>query len=330
MISKLTSLPVVPRSEDEDLLHRYKGVPYIRTFPMEALECMETFEVRSDDLFLITYPKAGTTWTQEIISMVMSGANEEELIKTHLFFRFPFLEMNWASHYSQCDQVPSVYKFLHKVPSPRTIKTHLTMDHLPHQLFTKKPKVIYVARNPKDVAVSFFHMHHHFNILPYYSDFSRFLSDCMKGEEKCLISFLQISVHCGSWYEHTLSWWQKRNEPNVLFLKYEDMKQDLRKAVKQIANFLDCKMSEEAVELTVRHCSFESMKQNRSANPDYLEFFAGDSEGEKTIEPNASFIRKGTVGDWKNYFTVSQNEAFDADYKTKMEGTELTFDFQMN
>ncbi|XP_072027774.1 sulfotransferase 1A1-like [Amphiura filiformis] len=318
MISKLKSLPVVPRNEDEDLLHRYKGVPYIRTYPMEALKYIETFEVRPDDLFLITYPKAGTTWTQEIISMVMSDANEEELSKTHLFFRFPFLEMNWASHYSQCDQVPSVYKFLDKVPSPRTIKTHLAMDHLPHQLFTKKPKVIYVARNPKDVAVSFFHMHKHFNILTYYSDFSRFLSDYMKGD-----------VHCGSWYEHTLSWWQKKNEPNVLFLKYEDMKKDLRKSVKQIANFLDCKMSEDAITLTVRHCSFESMKQNRNANPDYLEFFAGDSEDDKPIEPNASFVRKGTVGDWKNYFTVSQNEAFGADYKTKMEGTELNFDFEM-
>ena len=59
MTTKLASLPILPRKEGEELLHRYKGVPYIRNFPIEALEAMNTFKVRSDDLFLITYPKAG-------------------------------------------------------------------------------------------------------------------------------------------------------------------------------------------------------------------------------------------------------------------------------
>ncbi len=68
-----------------------------------------------------------------------------------------------------------------KVPSPRTMKTHLSKNLLPPQIYTKKPKIIYIARNPKDVAVSFYYMHRNFDILPYYPDFGTFFIDYMKG-----------------------------------------------------------------------------------------------------------------------------------------------------
>ena len=41
-----------------------------------------------------------------------------------------------------------------------------------------------------------------------------------------------------------------------------------------------------------------------------------------------SYFISGVCGDWKNYFTVAQNEAFDEWYKKKIEGTDLKFSFE--
>ena len=41
-----------------------------------------------------------------------------------------------------------------------------------------------------------------------------------------------------SYYEHLLSWWKHRNDPNVLFLFFEEMKQDLESVVKVVASFM--------------------------------------------------------------------------------------------
>lgn len=42
-------------------------------------------------------------------------------------------------------------------------------------------QVIYVARNPKDVAVSYYHFHKMANFLPDPGTFSEFLSDFLEG-----------------------------------------------------------------------------------------------------------------------------------------------------
>ncbi|KAJ7351137.1 hypothetical protein OS493_036339 [Desmophyllum pertusum] len=93
---------------------------------------------------------------------------------------------------------------------------------------------------------------------------------------------------------------------------------DLLSHVRMIANFLNKPLSEELINRIAQQCSFSSgMTKNAS------------SYSIQTKECEASFLRKGVVGDWKNYFTPELNERFDKEVLAKLKGSGLEFDFEL-
>nr|KAF6432505.1 sulfotransferase family 1E member 1 [Rousettus aegyptiacus] len=128
--------------------------------------------------------------------------------------------------------------------------------------------------------------------------------------------FMDGQVPYGSWYEHAKSWWELRKNPHVLFLFYEDMKEDIRREVIKLMQFLGRKPSEELVDRIVQHTSFQEMKNNPFTNYTTLP----DEVMNQKISP---FMRKGITGDWKNHFTVALNDKFDRHYEQQMKGSTL-------
>ncbi|KAI1721929.1 sulfotransferase domain-containing protein [Ditylenchus destructor] len=109
------------------------------------------------------------------------------------------------------------------------------------------------------------------------------------------------------------------NNDKVMFVKFEDMKQGLENEMSTIAAFLDLSLNEEQTAKIVRHCTFDSMKDNKMANRDVW----------MLDQKISKFMRKGQVGDWKNYFTFAQSAAFDEVYEQKMSDSGLSFDFEL-
>lgn len=66
------------------------------------------------------------------------------------------------------------YEFIPNIDSPRFIKTHLPFSLMPPSVMNKQAKVIYVARNPKDVMVSYYYLSRSFRTTGYVNDFERF------------------------------------------------------------------------------------------------------------------------------------------------------------
>lgn len=50
------------------------------------------FKVRSDDTWVVTFPRSGTTWTQELVWLISNNLDFETAKKINLDDRFPFLE----------------------------------------------------------------------------------------------------------------------------------------------------------------------------------------------------------------------------------------------
>ncbi|KAE8601669.1 hypothetical protein XENTR_v10013757 [Xenopus tropicalis] len=194
-------------------------------------------------------------------------------------------------------QCPLPRKKLNQEPSPRIFSTHLQYDYLPKSVSAGNVKILAVFRNPKDTAVSFYHFYNNNPGLPSYSSWDTFLQDFISG-----------NVSFGSYFDYAITWNKHIDDENVLILTFEEMKEDLYKAVKKISTFFGFSLTEEQVQYISDKGTFKSMK-------------------EKSDKTHGNFgkvlFRKGDVGDWKNHFSEAQSKEMDAKFEACLAGTKL-------
>ncbi|XP_040587220.1 sulfotransferase 1A1-like [Mesocricetus auratus] len=116
-------------------------------------------------------------------------------------------------------------------------------------------QVIYVTRNAKDVAVSYYNFYNMAKVHPEPGTWDSFLKNFMEGK-----------VSYGSWFQHVKEWWELTHTHPVLYLFYEDMKENPKREIKKILEFLGRSLPEEIVDIIVQHTSFKKMKENPLAN----------------------------------------------------------------
>ena len=120
----------------------------------EVSHFFTSLKLREDDVWIITSPKCGTTWTQETTWHIMNNVQLQRT-QERLFDRSPFLEMG-VMRSSDPNAAEEMIRKLDDLPSPRTIKTHLPLELLPPTLLATC-KVIFVNRNIKDACVSMYY-----------------------------------------------------------------------------------------------------------------------------------------------------------------------------
>ena len=191
-------------------------------------------------------------------------------------------------------------------PSPRIFKSHMPYAMALGGDPVRNPcRYVYIARNPKDVAASYF-----------YFESGKSWSGFYQGSwDQWLRMFVQGRVQRGDWFQHVLGWWERRKAANVLFLKYEDLKRSFAGELERIARFLGCPLSDAEIARICDQTSFERMQENDFSNMHEIREFRG-------------FFRKGEIGSWKQLFSQAQSEEFDALCARRLRGSGLEFDFE--
>nr|XP_033484458.1 cytosolic sulfotransferase 3-like [Epinephelus lanceolatus] len=262
-------------------------------------ENIQNFQARPDDILIATYPKAGTTWISYILDLLYFGQTERQRT-VPIFDRVPFLEIFIPSLISGKDMVDNL------PTSPRLIKTHFPVQFVPKSFWEQNCRMVYVARNAKDNVVSYFHFDRMNMAHPEPGDWSNYVQRFMEGK-----------IVWGSWYNHVNGWWKKKQSyPKLHYMFCEDMVEDTGREVDKLCSFLGLTRSDEEKKRVAGGSQFDNMKKDDMANYSLhpvMDFRV------------SHFMRKGKVGDWKNHFTVSQNEEFDEDYKKKMTDPTLQF-----
>ncbi|XP_033483825.2 cytosolic sulfotransferase 3-like isoform X1 [Epinephelus lanceolatus] len=294
MLCMCLFLELPPRPE----LFDFHGVSMTHYFT-DNWENIQNFQARPDDILIATYPKAGTTWVSYILDLLYFGQTERQRT-VPIFERVPFLEVIFpplGAGTDLADNLPT---------SPRLIKTHLPVQFVPRSFWQQNCRVVYVARNAKDNMVSYFHFDRMNRGQPEPGDWSNYIHRFMEGK-----------LAWGSWYDHVNNWWKKKQSyPKMHFMFYEDLIEDTGREVDKLCSFLGLSRSDEEKKRVTGGSQFDNMKKDDMAN--YSTIALMDFK-------ISHFMRKGKVGDWKNHFTVSQNEEFDEDYKKKMTDPTLRF-----
>ncbi len=249
----------------------------------------DRYEPREGDIVIGTAAKVGTTWTSQIVNLLVFQSPEPRtigLVSPWLDARiFAPLDMMLADLGAQTHR--------------RFIKTHLRMDAVP---IYDEVKYLHTARDGRDAAMSYMnHLNSHTE-----GAWARFdeigaadpaLGGPMPRAPGTPREFFHYWLDAPG--EHTASgfielersYWAQRKAPNVLLVHYNDLKADLDGEMRRISSFLDIPINEDIWPSLVEAATFDAMKRDGDVVLAGYEF--GFEGGHR------SFLHKATNGRWQ-------------------------------
>jgi len=223
-----------------------------------------------DDIFLVSYPRSGNTWTRFLLSNLIYDVQPD----------FDSIE----------NYIPDIYRNsdrrMLRLPKPRILKSHEMFD-------PRYPKVIYIIRDGRDVAVSYYYYHRKFKA--YNKNFDSFITEFVSGK---LDRF-------GTWSANVTSWLENKDKVrnDFLLLKYEDMLRNIRESMRKICTFLELQCSEESITKAIKKSSLEIMQQIEAKTEHQSKLF-------KNSNKQIKFIDGVKHQGWQNIFTEYSKKIF--------------------
>jgi len=246
------------------------------------------FEVFDDDTFIVSFPKSGNTWTRFLIANLLHPGE--------------------PANFGNIDRlIPESEELtknqLARVPRPRIMKSHEYFD-------ARFRKVIYIVRDPRDVAVSQFHFFRKRRRIADDYSIEQFVTRFVAGE----------TCDYSSWGGNVASWLVTRqNSPNFLLLRYEDMVARTAAELTRVASFLGSGATPELVAQAVERSSAEQMRKLEGAN--------ATATVTKNSRQDVPFVRAAKAGGWRTGLPESAVQQLEAAWGPLMVylGYELMF-----
>jgi hypothetical protein len=238
------------RGASEILLGKKNAGRYLTVFP--------------DDIFLVSYPRSGNTWARFLIGNLVH--QDEPVTFTNVESR-----------------IPEIYLFpdrvLRGLRRPRMLKSHECFD-------PRYQRIIYIVRDPRDVAVSYYHYAIKRSWIDPGCAIDEFVPRFVAAE------FDIRAMWAASWSDHVMSWVSMRNgNDGFLLLHYEDMIQKTEQELSRVAHFLNITPTPERLDRAVQLSSADSMRTLEKK---------GSQEWQltKTTRQDKPFVRTAAAGDW--------------------------------
>jgi hypothetical protein len=303
-----------------------RGIPqpgFVREVVVDDLQ--KQFVLRDTDIVIATYPKCGTTWMQQILltlqyegdkTKVPRPLSQSPWIENVTCSKFLKIPRGFQSDPRSVQELLSWDGSTEFAPPPgrRVFKTHATVELAPWKggvQGLRNTKVVVVTRNPKDACVSMFHHSRDTEVFHYRGDFQHFASDL----------FLKGNVESGCFWAWHAGWQRaaEANKANVVWVSYEELKEDPAGTIRRLADFLGIPASDDTILRTVGASSFSSIKSAfAQADQQLLQ------QGKRTKK---NHIRQGEMGSWRSDIYGALLVEFDAVHTLKCSEHALTYKF---
>jgi aryl sulfotransferase len=251
------------------------------------------FTPRAHDIFVCTPAKCGTTWTQTIVSSLLWPDGD---VPGSVMTLSPWIE-------AEFDPIEEVLARLEAQRHRRFIKTHTPADGIP---FFEDAKYLFIGRDGRDAFMSMCNHLERFR-----DDVRQDLNARIADEDVMPMpdwngdvhGFFSVWLPAMGLLEHVAGFWERRRQPNLLLVHYNDLKGDLAGEMRRIATFLDIAVPEAKWPAVVERCTFQSMRARGSQIGEFEHVFEGGAE---------SFLFKGTNGRWRDVLTPEELARYDA------------------
>jgi len=191
---------------------------------------------KEDSILLFGYPKSGNTWFRLLIYNYLNLKGDQNLGST-----ISFDELNRQ----QNNVMDRGSVFLPENGFPLFYRTHKIYNR-PYTLFNKK---IFIHRNPLDTLISAYYFYKNRDI--------PFSDDPKNLREKLMDIDFYVSYKINFWIKYFRISLKKAD----IVMNYSDMKNDTRKELTKLVQFLNWDLDEVLIKKSVEFSSFNKVKK---------------------------------------------------------------------
>ncbi len=249
----------------------------------EVAAGIAAYRPRPSDVVITPYSKCGTTWLQQIFHTLRTRGDMD------------FDDISRVVPWFDTAVTVGLDINAEQRAEPRGFKSHAGYDEIP-----KGARYIVAFREPKDAFVSLYRFMEGWFFEPGAISMDAFAER-------------YVARHAAGhgYWRHLLSWWDQRDNPDVLILAYEQMLADPEATIRQVAAFSGIPLDDELAALTLQHSSFAFMAAHKDRFDDAMNRAISETRGGLPPGSDSAKVRQGGAGGHKAELSARMAAALD-------------------